>query len=566
MKGIFWKKASAACMAVMLVSGNAPLLPITKTISDFAIVASAEDDVNNGIEDPEIEPVHDHSWVCDSTVQNNDGSMTFTFTCPICYEQKEEVLAKQYVDMLKEVAQFEDVKGTWNWMGDYSAAALTLTNLPLEILGQIDNADIRNALNTHGFTVLAETIDSEEYKPDCYRPGYIKYTAKALGYTDVEFYETSEPLGHNWGEPVWTWAADYSTATAAFECQRCHEIESGDAVVTSETTEATRTEDGKIVYTATVDFHGTIYTDTKVVTIPKFEIFDISAADVILSGYCFDFDGEEKSVKYTVKYGNKVLEEGVDFYFEGDAVATDAGFYVVKAKGIGHYEGEAQAVWKIVPPDVVVTVNGEEAEGYEFGEAFTVTAPEAEEGKKFVCWEANGEIVSFTPTYRFVVKNSVDLVPVYFSDEAYVKKENILSLKTSKWVYNDKDAVCFDFNHSLTDDYKVQEVGLIYATNKTAGADTSVSGYQYMDLTDSDSARQLGVADVENVMKNNTTGKIKKRVANYKKSEGLMSFSYAVGDNKDCYIYAIGYIKVVKDGVEETLYTDLVSTTYNTIG
>ena len=73
-----------------------------------------------------------------------------------------------------------------------------------------------------------------------------------------------EGIGHDWGEPEWTWAEDYSTATATFVCGNNDEhVEEIEAVVTSETTDPTCTEAGETVYTATVTFEGKEYTDTK---------------------------------------------------------------------------------------------------------------------------------------------------------------------------------------------------------------------------------------------------------------------------------------------------------------
>ncbi len=59
--------------------------------------------------------------------------------------------------------------------------------------------------------------------------------------------------------PYFTWADDYSSATAKFTCRDCDYEETFDAVITSETTPATCTEDGEIVYSATVTLEGDIY-------------------------------------------------------------------------------------------------------------------------------------------------------------------------------------------------------------------------------------------------------------------------------------------------------------------
>ena len=72
---------------------------------------------------------------------------------------------------------------------------------------------------------------------------------------------------HSYGEPEWTWAEDYSTATAAFTCTEGDGTQSVEATVTSETTDATCTEAGKTVYTAAATLNEVEYTDTKEVEI-----------------------------------------------------------------------------------------------------------------------------------------------------------------------------------------------------------------------------------------------------------------------------------------------------------
>ncbi|MBR0200728.1 MAG: S8 family serine peptidase, partial [Oscillospiraceae bacterium] len=64
--------------------------------------------------------------------------------------------------------------------------------------------------------------------------------------------------GHDWGEPSWTWAADYSDAEATFVCKNdASHTETVVAEVSSETV------DGVTTYTATVFFQGRAYTDTR---------------------------------------------------------------------------------------------------------------------------------------------------------------------------------------------------------------------------------------------------------------------------------------------------------------
>ncbi|MBQ6412441.1 MAG: hypothetical protein IJI19_03040, partial [Ruminococcus sp.] len=62
---------------------------------------------------------------------------------------------------------------------------------------------------------------------------------------------------HTYGDPVWTWANDHSSATAKFTCtdSRCSHEETVNAAVTSQT------EGDTITYTATAELNGATYTD-----------------------------------------------------------------------------------------------------------------------------------------------------------------------------------------------------------------------------------------------------------------------------------------------------------------
>ena len=74
--------------------------------------------------------------------------------------------------------------------------------------------------------------------------------------------------GHDW-HADWTWTGTVR-ARVHFHCENNHDhYDNRDAAITSVTTPATCEENGKTVYTATVTFDGTVYTDTKTVTIQK---------------------------------------------------------------------------------------------------------------------------------------------------------------------------------------------------------------------------------------------------------------------------------------------------------
>ncbi|MBR0413452.1 MAG: hypothetical protein IJI67_00080 [Clostridia bacterium] len=83
-----------------------------------------------------------------------------------------------------------------------------------------------------------------------YAPDALPAVSADVTYTAV--YTQGE---HDYGEPVWNWAADCSSATAVFTCSLCQRCEAVDAVVTP-------LADGK-TYRATAIFNGEEYSNTK---------------------------------------------------------------------------------------------------------------------------------------------------------------------------------------------------------------------------------------------------------------------------------------------------------------
>ena len=64
------------------------------------------------------------------------------------------------------------------------------------------------------------------------------------------------------------WSDDYKSCKVTFKCFGCEDVQTVDATIVEKTTPATETEKGETVYTATVEFNGVIYTDSKSVEIP----------------------------------------------------------------------------------------------------------------------------------------------------------------------------------------------------------------------------------------------------------------------------------------------------------
>ena len=87
-----------------------------------------------------------------------------------------------------------------------------------------------------------------------------------------------QATGHSYGEPVWNWSEDGKTCTVTFTCEKDeNHKESPKVDVTSAVKNpATCTETGVTTYTATVEFNGQTYTDTK------------DVADIPATGHSYD--------------------------------------------------------------------------------------------------------------------------------------------------------------------------------------------------------------------------------------------------------------------------------------
>ncbi len=94
-------------------------------------------------------------------------------------------------------------------------------------------------------------------------PGATYIEATILGEKVTVPVTVKELHQHTYGEPLFTWAGDYSSAAAKFTCTDGDDIQTLTCTVTKNVTDSTCVEAGEITYTATVSFNGKTYTDTK---------------------------------------------------------------------------------------------------------------------------------------------------------------------------------------------------------------------------------------------------------------------------------------------------------------
>ena len=193
-----------------------------------------------------------HKESCEITSETTDatcteaGSTVYTATC--------EFGGKTYTDD-KPGSEVEALGHNYDnhefkWLEDYSSATAIFT------CSRCGEAHEESCEITSETTATCTEAGSTVYTATC------EFEGKT--YTDEKPGSEVEALGHNYDKYDFTWSEDYSSATAIFTCSRCNErTDSIKCTVTSKITPATCTESGKVVYTASCDMKGKIYTDTK---------------------------------------------------------------------------------------------------------------------------------------------------------------------------------------------------------------------------------------------------------------------------------------------------------------
>lgn len=199
-----------------------------------------------------------------TTVGTCDEGVTTTYTAT---GKTDDGKAVEATKVVKQEAGKHTYEATFTWAdpedGVYKSA----------------KADLKCAVESCGKELKDQeaVITSEEKKATCEEDGQIVYTATVTPedgntVTDTKTVKTEDKLGHDYTNPVFTWAEDNKSATAEFTCTRCEDKKTVDAEVVidkDKSTEPTCTEAGTVVYVATATLDDKDYTDTKTVEEPK---------------------------------------------------------------------------------------------------------------------------------------------------------------------------------------------------------------------------------------------------------------------------------------------------------
>ncbi|MBR4498841.1 MAG: hypothetical protein IKP08_09195, partial [Bacteroidales bacterium] len=200
-----------------------------------------------------------HVETVEAVVTTDTTHATCTTDGKIVYTANAEFEGKQYTDS-KEVTlpafNHNYALDSWIWADDKESASV-------KFICENDANHIEN---------VVAVVTTDTTHATCTTDGKIVYTANAEfegnKYADTKEV-TIEKLSHDYALDSWSWAEDKESASVKFVCENdVNHVETVESVVTTDTTHATCTTDGKIVYTANAEFEGNKYTDTKEVTLP----------------------------------------------------------------------------------------------------------------------------------------------------------------------------------------------------------------------------------------------------------------------------------------------------------
>lgn len=323
-------------------------------------------------------------------------------------------------------------------------------------------------------------------------------------------------------------------------------------------------------------------TKTGLIAVPKavYESEGFDPDSFVVGGEGVTTVGRANATQY--RYG-LVDETGEGLYVKAYAIANDGEYetIVYTNEKLVVFDDYIRYTVSVVDGTGAWTSDKQEGYGTEPGsEGFTgsfvktekplITATAADksaDGLKFAYWLKNGVVASYNEEYSFrLAGKSVELEAVFVESDEDIEIEPVLTMTAIKTTYNGKNAIGFVFEHNVpSSKYAVTTVGVHYATNKLAGADTTKEGYALVDLTDPAVGEEYGVPNVEQVIKAADNGKVKNYVANYVNNNGKVEVDYALGANVDAFAYAVGYIVAtnLETSETETLYSNLIATTIN---
>ena len=352
---------------------------------------------------------------------------------------------------------------------------------------------------THVETGTVYTTSAVTKDPTCVDKGETTYTATFTNTafeTQTKTIETGNATGHTYGEPTWNWNGTES-ATATFVCEKNDDTQNVAAVITSKTTkQPTYAEVGTIVYTATADFNGTTYTDTKNVDVPMLECTRVVINTIDING-----TKTSKTVKAEIFKSSDYTVPANTFYNGFDFVGWKVNGTTYTEKTEAQSEVEALVAQK---PETAITVevvyekknerhtvtvtsgtleNGESGASYQVSTLIKAHANPAPSGKKFSHWLRNGATISTNELYSFFMPSEdITLEAVYVGDTEELHKQGIATIESVTPITS-TNKVAFVSVVNVPVECTLVTGGLVATSDSTVGGDVTAENADYVKLS-----------------------------------------------------------------------------------
>lgn len=209
-------------------------------------------------------------WPEKAATCTSEGNIKY-YTCNVCkgYFVRDENIKDKIVatPSSAEKVKIQKISHTLNKVNGKPATCTEAGNIEYyecsDCKGKFADSTGMHPIENIVIPALGHTISGDatyNKKPTCMKAGIATYTCTRC---HTEQKDVSVPaLGHDYGEPVWNWCG-VSSATATFKCKRNCDEEN--AIVTCQVrpTRSSINNCGYYTYTATVQFNGNTYTDTR---------------------------------------------------------------------------------------------------------------------------------------------------------------------------------------------------------------------------------------------------------------------------------------------------------------
>ena len=344
-----------------------------------------------------------YEYKAPTCTENGNKEYWYCESCKQYFSDENATMSTTKEDTVIPATEHAYGEPTWEWSKNGQSATATFI---------CDNDE------NHQESKEASITSTVKEEPTCTEDGITVYTAtvefNGQTYTDTKEIADLPATGHSYGEPVWSWSEDGKTCKVTFTCEKDenHKKTPEVKVTSAVKTPATCTEKGVTTYTATVEFNGKTYTDTK-------DVADIPATGHSYGEPVWSWSEDGKTCKVTftcekdenhkktpevkvtsaVKTPATCTEKGVTTYtatveFNGKTYTDTKD--VADIPATGHSYGEPVWSWSEDGKTCTVTFTCEKDENHKESPKVTVTSAEKAPA---TCTEAG--VTTYTATVEF---------------------------------------------------------------------------------------------------------------------------------------------------------------------